>query len=276
MNQRPLIMITNDDGIRSRGLLAAASACDPLGDLLIVAPAHQQSAIGRAKPPGSSGRISEEKLLVNGRTVIGYAIEGTPAQVVEHGFIELADRVPALVVSGINFGENIGEGITTSGTVGAALEAASFGLPALATSLQTDPKHYFTHDAELDFAVAAHFVRQVATAVLTYGLPTGAELLKIDIPSHATLDTPMRWTRLSRPRYFYPVLKQRRALGEPANLGYEQRADPAVLAPDSDVRAVVLDRVVSVTPLVLDMTARIDLQGLDRWFTGKESARENP
>jgi 5'-nucleotidase len=275
MNQRPLIMITNDDGIRSRGLLAAASACDLLGDLLIVAPAHQQSAVGRSKPPGSSGRIFEEKLLVNDRTIIGYAIEGTPAQVVEHGLVELADRVPALVVSGINFGENIGEGITTSGTVGAALEAASFGLPALATSLQTDPKHYFTHDAELDFAVAAHFVRLVATAVIKYGLPAGAELLKIDIPSHATLETPMRWTRLSRPRYFYPVPKPRRALNEPSAMGYEQRADPTVLAPDSDVRAVILDHVVSVTPLVLDMTAPIDLQGLDRWFNGKAAAADN-
>lgn len=268
MSQRPLILITNDDGIRSRGLLAAAGACDPLGDLLIVAPAHQQSAVGRSKPPGSSGRIFEEQLIVNERTITGYAIEGTPAQVVEYAFTELAACAPALVVSGINFGENIGEGITTSGTVGAALEAASFGLPALATSLQTDPKHYFTHDAELDFAVAAHFVRLVATSVLQKGLPAGVEILKIDIPSHATLDTPMRWTRLSRPRYFYPVPKPRRALNDPSPMGFIQQADPAVLAPDSDVRAVVLDHVVSVTPLVLDMTAPIELTKLDHWFNG--------
>lgn len=268
MNQRPLILITNDDGIRSRGLLAAASACDLLGDLLIVAPAHQQSAVGRAKPPGSSGRIFEEKLVVNDRTITGYAIEGTPAQVVEYAVVELADRPPALVVSGINFGENIGEGITTSGTVGAALEAASFGLPALATSLQTDPKHYFTHDAELDFAVAAHFVRLVAMAVLKHGLPPGADLLKIDLPSHATLETPIRWTRLSRPRYFYPVPKPRQALSDPSPMGYVQHAEPALLAADCDVRAVVLDHVVSVTPLVIDMTAPIDLQELDHWFNG--------
>lgn len=268
---KPLILITNDDGIRSRGLLAAASACDSLGDLLIVAPAHQQSAVGRAKPPGSSGRIFEEKLIVNGRTITGYAIEGTPAQVVEYAVVELAQRPPALAVSGINFGENVGEGITTSGTVGAALEAASFGLPALAASLQTDPKHYFTHDAELDFAVAAHFVQRVAAAVLQHGLPPGVDLLKIDLPSHATLDTPIRWTRLSRHRYFYPVPKPRQALNDPSPMGFEQRADPDVLAPDSDVRAVVLDRVVSVTPLVLDMTAPIDLQTLDGWFNGAKA-----
>mgnify|MGYP001175545657 CR=1 FL=1 len=271
MSQRPLILITNDDGIRSRGLLAAASACDPLGDLLICAPALQQSAVGRAKPPSSSGRIFEEKLIVNERTITGYAIEGTPAQVVEYAFTELAKRPPALVVSGINFGENIGEGITTSGTVGAALEAASFGLPALATSLQTDPKHYFTHDAELDFAVAAHFVRLVATAVLAHGMPAGVEVLKIDIPSHATLDTPIRWTRLSRPRYFYPVPKPRQALNDPSPMGFIQQADPAILAPDSDVRAVVLDHVVSVTPLVLDMTAPIELHQLDHWYQGNRA-----
>lgn len=271
MFTQPLILITNDDGIRSRGLLAAAGACDPLGELLIVAPALQQSAIGRAKPPTSSGRIFEEKLTVNGRSVTGYAIEGAPAQVVEHTVVELAGRPPALVVSGINFGENIGEGITTSGTVGAALEAASFGLPALAVSLQADPKHYFTHDAELDFAVAASFVRRLAEAVLRHGLPRGADLLKLDIPSHATLDTPIRWTRLSRQRYFYPVAKPRQALNDPAPLGFIHVADPEKLEMDSDVRAVALDHVVSVTPLVLDLTAPIDLQALEGWFNGAKS-----
>jgi len=269
MSTRPLILITNDDGIRSRGLLAAANACDALGDLLIVAPALQQSAIGRAKPPTSSGRIFEEQLTINGRTVTGYAIESTPAQVVEYAVVELAPRHPTLVVSGINFGENIGEGITTSGTVGAALEAASLGFPALAVSLQTDPKHYFTHDAELDFAIAADFVRRLVEAMLRNGLPPQTDLLKLDVPSHATLDTPIRWTRLSRQRYFYPVAKPRQTLNEARPMGYVQRADPATLEIDSDVRAVALDDVVSVTPLILDMTAPIDLQTLDGWFNGK-------
>lgn len=268
MTTQPLILITNDDGIRSRGLLAAASACDPLGELLIVAPAHQQSAIGRAKPPTSSGRIFEEKLMVNGRTITGYAIEGAPAQVVEHAVVELAKRPIALVVSGINFGENIGEGITTSGTVGAALEAASLGLPAIAASLQTDPKHYFTHDAEVDFAVAAYFVRQLAKAMLTAGLPPGVDLLKLDLPDHVTVDTPIRWTRLGRQRYFYPVAKPRQDLSDASPMGYRRHADPTSLESDSDVRAIALDRVVSVTPLVLDMTAPIDLQVLGRWFNG--------
>jgi 5'-nucleotidase len=267
---KPLILITNDDGIRSSGLLAAASACAVLGDLLIAAPALQQSAIGRAKPPASSGRIFEERLTltVAGKphTVTGYAIEGTPAQVVEHTMIELAQRPIDLVVSGINFGENIGEGITTSGTVGAALEAASFEVPALAVSLQTDPQHYYNHDAALDFSVAAHFVAVVVEALLANGLPPGADLLKLDVPAGATVETPIRWTRLSRDRYFYPVAKPRRHLNDAAPLGFEHRADAFKLEADSDVRAVVLDHVVSLTPLVRDLTAPFDADQLKRWF----------
>ncbi|MEZ4864301.1 MAG: 5'/3'-nucleotidase SurE [Caldilineaceae bacterium] len=272
MNQSPttpLILITNDDGIRSTGLLAAAEACIGLGDLLIAAPAQQQSAVGRAKPPSSSGRIFTEQLRIDGVQMIGYAIEATPAQVVEHALVELADRTPALVVSGINFGENIGEGITTSGTVGAALEAASFEVPALAVSLQSDPQHYFTHDADLDFLTAAHFVRQLAQAILRHGLPPGVDLLKLDVPSHATPATPLRWTRLSRQRYFYPVARARQALSDPAPLDFVTRADPATLEPDSDVRAVAVDQVISVTPLVRDLSATIAEQRLVAWLDGE-------
>ncbi len=267
---KPLILITNDDGIRSSGLLAAASACALLGDLLIAAPAQQQSAVGRAKPPASSGRIFEEllTLTVAGKTqrVTGYAIEGTPAQTVEHTMVELALRPIDLVVSGINFGENIGEGITTSGTVGAALEAASFDVPALAVSLQTDPQHYFNHDAALDFTVAAHFVEIVVRALLANGLPPGADLLKLDVPAGATVDTTIRWTRLSRDRYFYPVAKPRNHLNDVAPLGFEHRADAFKLEADSDVRAVVLDHVVSLTPLIRDMTAPLALAALAGWL----------
>lgn len=267
---KPLILITNDDGIRSSGLLAAASACAALGDLLIAAPAQQQSAIGRAKPPASSGRIFEEllTLTIDGQpqTVTGYAVEGTPAQTVEHAMVELAQRPLDLVVSGINFGENIGEGITTSGTVGAALEAASFDVPALAVSLQTDPQHYYNHDAALDFSVAAHFVAVIVRALLANGLPPGADLLKLDVPAGATTETTIRWTRLSRDRYFYPVAKPRAQLSDPAPLDFEHRADAFKLEADSDVRAVVLDAVVSLTPLIRDMTAPMDAHALQKWL----------
>jgi 5'-nucleotidase len=270
MIQRPLILVTNDDGIRSPGLLAAAHACVPLGELLIAAPVVQQSGVGRAKPSTSGGRILTAEIMVAGERHTGYAIEGSPAQVVEHALVELAPRLVALAVSGINYGENIGEGITVSGTVGAAMEAASLGAPALAVSLQTDPEHYYSHSTAVDFAVAAHFLQSFAEALLRNGLPPGVDLLKIDIPQHATIDTPWRWTRLSRQRYFHPVPPKRTQLSDPAPMGFRTGFDLEILEPDSDTHAVIVDRVVSVTPVEIDMTAQVDIEELDAWFAENE------
>ncbi|MBI5568022.1 MAG: 5'/3'-nucleotidase SurE, partial [Chloroflexi bacterium] len=124
--QRPLILITNDDGITSKGLRIAAEVLEPLGELLITAPHQQQSGAGRSMPSTSEGRIYRHELSINGHPIAGYGIEGTPAQVVQHGLFEIAERKVDLVVSGINYGENLGEGVTVSGTVGATLESASF------------------------------------------------------------------------------------------------------------------------------------------------------
>ncbi len=265
---RPLILITNDDGIDSLGLLAAVAACAPLGDLLIAAPAGQQTAAGRSKPPGNGGRILARRLEVAGQAFPAWAVEASPAQVVEYALVELAPplaRPVALAVSGINYGENLGEGITVSGTVGAAMEAASFRIPALAVSLQTSPEHYLNHVAAVDFGAAAHFTRRFAAAALAQGLPDGVDLLKIDVPRQATPATPFRWTRLSRQRYFYPVPPRRRRLDEPAAMGFEARLEPSRLEPDSDIRAVALDGVVSVTPLSLDFTAPVARARLQAW-----------
>ena len=265
---QPLILITNDDGILSPGLLAAAEACAPYGDLLIVAPLHQQTAMGRSKTTSTSGRIELKELNVGGRSITGFAIDGTPAQMVEHALIELletqfAGRSIALTVSGINFGENIGESITVSGTVGAALEAASWGIPAIAASRQTDPSHYFTHNEEIDFTVAGHFLQRVVKQVLSEGLPAGVDLLKLDVPEDATLETAMRWTRVSRQRYFVPILLHRRAAwGDPSPLGFQRRVNPALFEPESDVYAVVVDKVVSLSPISIDMTARVAIDQL--------------
>jgi 5'-nucleotidase len=266
MTDRPLILITNDDGIQSRGLRAAAAACEALGELLIAAPARQQSGAGRSMPSTSEGRIYEEKVTINGNTVIGYGIEGAPAQVVQHALFEIAKRPVNLVVSGINYGENIGEGITVSGTVGAALEAASFGIPALAVSRQTAAEHYLSHSADIDFTAAAHFVKMFASAILRHSLPPGVDLIKIEVPEQATPGTPHRWTRISRQRYFYPVVPHRRRPTDPGPLGYETHVVVDTLEPDSDVRTVILDKVVSITPVTIDLTARVDFRDMAAWL----------
>ena len=266
MKERPLILITNDDGIKSPGLRAAAAVCERLGDVLIVAPYQQQSGAGRSMPSTSEGRIFAEQVSINGHTLTGYGIEGTPAQVVQHGLFEIAPRPVSLVVSGINYGENLGEGITVSGTVGAAMEAASFGTPAIAISLQTAAEHYLSHSEEVDFSTAAHFLRQFVRAILDRGLPPETDLLKIEIPQQATPETPHRWTRLSRQRYFYPVILPRQSPADPGPLGWEVRVQFDRVEPGSDIQAVVIDKVVSITPITLDMTAPLDFKRLDEWL----------
>ncbi|HXF64834.1 MAG TPA: 5'/3'-nucleotidase SurE, partial [Caldilineaceae bacterium] len=269
--QRPLILITNDDGIRSLGLRAAASACAALGDLFIVAPAVQQTGQGRAKPVGSSGQITVHTLdLGGGRPpVTAYAVDASPAQVVEIALVELLpfhcrtgiepQRTVNLAISGINYGENIGEGVTVSGTIGAAMEAASFGIPALAVSQQTQAEHYWSHDAALDFMATAGMVRQFAAWVLERGLPPGVDVLKIDAPEGVTPETPWRWTRVSRRRYFFPVAPERKSLDERARMGFTTHVDPALVEPDSDIYAVAIDHVISVTPLSNDLTAKVTI-----------------
>src|SRR5258705_5761952 len=154
--ERPLILFTNDDGIDSPGLWACAEAFADLGDILIVAPREQQSGTGRSMPITSEGRIYPRELPKNGYPYKAYAVDATPAQAVQHGVLELADRLPSLVVSGINYGENSGNGVTISGTVGAALEAASLGIPALAVSQETGIDLHLTY-ADGDFSAAAYF-----------------------------------------------------------------------------------------------------------------------
>jgi 5'-nucleotidase len=262
----PLILITNDDGISSPGLRAAAAALEEMGELLVVAPAQQRSGAGRSMPPSSEGRILRQKIALNGRQIEGYGVEGSPAQVVEHGIVEIATRRPDLIVSGINYGENIGSGITVSGTVGAAMEGADFGIPAIAFSLQTAPEHYLNPSDAVDMSVAIHFLKLFARQTLDTGLPPGVDLLKIDIPQSATPQTPWRWTRVSRQRYFYPVKPHRRRPTDPGPMGFEIRIDMDALEADSDIRAIAVDGVVSITPLTLDMTARVESGRLNEWM----------
>lgn len=258
-----LILLTNDDGIASPGLWAAARALQPLGQVVVAAPQVQCTSVGRGQPSGSSGRIE----TLAGPAGPAYAVDGTPAQAVLYALVELLPRAPDLVVAGINYGDNVGSGVTASGTVGAALEAASFGLPALAVSLDTDPEHHYRHSPDVDFTGAAHFTGYFARRLLDSRLPFDADVLKVEVPRAATAETPWAMTRLSRTRFYFPVRPERRALSEPGPLGYRIVVEPERLEPDSDVRAV-LDGVVAVTPLSLDLTARVDLAGLGRALRG--------
>ena len=260
----PLILVTSDDGFGSPGLHAAVAAVSPLGELIVAAPRWQQTGAGRSLPDSFTGSIHEETIEVNGQLFVAYAVEGSPAQVVQHTMLELAPRLPDLVVCGINYGENLGNGITVSGTVGAALEAAAFGSAALAVSLGVPKIYHRSHSPEVNFDIAGHFTSYFARWLLTQELPFDADVLKLDVPASATTETPWRVTRVSRQRYYLPVASRKNALFLPGPLDYEQGFDPDRLEPDSDIYAFAIDQVVSVSALSSDLTARVELAQLER------------
>ncbi len=253
----PLILVTNDDGIDSSGLWAVAEAVLPLGEVLVVAPDRQWSGGGRSMPRDVTGRLQPASREISGMHVTGFAVDASPALAVDHGVIELAPRRPALVVSGINFGANLGIEVTISGTVGAALEASAFGIPTLAVSLEMDADHHLTGDARTDYAASRAFVRYFAGLLLADRLPGDVDVLNVNIPAGATPQTSWRMARLSRHRYFLPVPPDR-ASGE-GRPGYRLIENVGQAEPGSDIHTLLIDRMVSVTPLSLDLTSRVPL-----------------
>jgi 5'-nucleotidase len=147
----PSILVTNDDGVSSAGIHALAAALKPLGDITIVAPTQEASAIGHALTLRRPLRIEDHGPAV-------YAVDGTPTDCVNLGVEIVLKHMPDLVVSGINKGWNLGDDVTYSGTVAGAMEAALLGIPAVAVSLKRTPT--------FDFSFAAEAAAQVARAVL--------------------------------------------------------------------------------------------------------------
>ncbi|MBN1312014.1 MAG: 5'/3'-nucleotidase SurE [Anaerolineae bacterium] len=251
-------MVTNDDGILSPGLVAAAEAVAPLGELLIVAPRYQQTAMGQAFPKGDDvGIIEEFKLAVNDKMVTGYGVHGSPAQAVSHAILELAEKKPELCVSGINYGENVGLTLMVSGTVGAAFEATTYDIPAIAISQVVAPELY--HAAEyplVNWDAAGHFTRHFAERVLKEKLPSEIAVLNVNVPASATTESAIRLTTQGQQKYFILRKPSKRDF----SLGYDLELDPAIdtdkMEESSDIKAVLVDKVVSVTPLAWNLTAK--------------------
>jgi len=265
------ILLTNDDGIRSPGLWAAAAALSELGYVTVAAPREQSSGAGRSMPNSSDGRIQPQSLDVGGQDWTVFAVGGTPAQAVLHAVLEIMPNRPDLVVSGINYGENVSIGVTVSGTVGAALEGAALGIPSLAVSLETDRAHYFSYSNEVDFSAAAFFTARFARCLLEKQFPPDVDLLKVEVPSQATRQTPWQLTRLSRSAYFTPTVPERTSWEQDGSVGFEVRSSFGGEPEGSDVHALRVKKAVSVTPLSLDLTSRADfgsLEGLIRSVTG--------
>jgi 5'-nucleotidase len=255
---KPLILVTNDDGVLSPGILAAVEAVQELGDVLISAPRHQQTSMGRAFPIGDGlGRIDVVELTAGTRMHRAFAVHGSPAQAVSHAVLEIAPRTPDLCVSGVNYGENLGMSVFHSGTIGAVLEASSYRIPGLAVSLEAGVElHHAAHYSPMDWSTAVHLTRRLAAQILHEGLRGDISLLNANVPNDATPETEVRVTAQSRQDYLVLERPSSRDFTAPLRLETAVRIDEATLEADSDVRAFAVDRVVSVTPMTWSLTAR--------------------
>lgn len=245
----PFILLTNDDGIESPGLAAMQEALLSLGEVAVIAPDHSWSASGHTKTMHKPLRVGPGRLF-NGAQ--GLMTNGAPSDCVALAVLGVLPKRPQLVVSGINKGSNLGEDVTYSGTVAAALEGAVSGIPSLAVSMDGWERW--------DFAVAARYGAQVAAEVLRHGLPAG-NLLNINVPAGETRG--VRVTRLGRRMYRDALIERTDPRGEKY---YWIGGDPpvGVLDEGTDVWAVA-NGYVSVCPLTLDLTDHRLLEQLKAW-----------
>ena len=165
------ILVTNDDGIDSPGIYALVCMLKKIGDVIVVAPDRQQSAVGHALSVSNPLRVTP---FHRDGKMFGYAINGTPSDCVKLAFSSLMDDLPDLVVSGINHGRNTSINILYSGTVSAATEGMLLGIPSIAVSLDS-------WEWDIDFTTAAEFTLLIAKKLLKYDLPKGT-LLNVNVP----------------------------------------------------------------------------------------------
>ena len=259
------ILVSNDDGVYASGLQAAAKSVHGLGEVTVAAPSGQMSGVGRSISVFEPLRYAE----VNLNGFKAYAVTGTPVDSVIIGiFAIMKGDLPDLVLSGINVGENIStDTVTTSGTIGAALEAASYGIPSIAASIQAvdqGDKFDMHHGSKHSFDVATKVLRRVAIKVLEHGLPEGVDVLNLNVPVNATEDTEIVVTRLAR-KIFKTTVQER---FDPRGRPYYWIDGELICCDEegTDVQTIYQDKKISITPLSLDSTARIDFKQIEKLF----------
>ena len=247
----PRILITNDDGYRSEGLRVLSEAFGALGEVTIVAPVQEASAIGHALTLRHPLRLEAIADRV-------YAVDGTPTDCVNIAVTQVLKGLPDLVVSGINKGWNLGDDVTYSGTVAGALEAALLGVPALAVSLKATRREY-------DFGPAARAAASIAAAMLRRPLPSRT-FLNINVPRGQPKGC--RVTVQAKRNHVTSVAERHDPKGR-AYYWIEEGQNEWEPHDRSDYQAV-RDGYVSVTPLHPDLTAHHALSAVDELSFEKE------
>jgi len=252
MAETPRILVTNDDGIYSAGILALYNAMKEIGQPYVVAPDSEQSAVGHSITISDPLRVKE---VERNSTKFGWAVNGTPADCVKLAVKAILDFEPDLVVSGINHGPNTAINAIYSGTVSAATEGTFMGIPSIAFSVTSFKK--------VDLKFPANLAKLIALKVLDKGLPEGT-LLNVNIPAVSRDEiTGIRITRQGKGRY---------------EEFFEKRVDPMqrtyywlggkklFLDTDEDIDEVAIqNQYVSITPLQYDLTDYKSIDELIKW-----------
>jgi len=240
------ILLCNDDGIAAPGLRALAEAVATLGEVWIVAPDRNQSAVSHAL-------TLQRPLRIEPAGERAFAVDGTPTDCINLAINRILRQRPQLVISGINHGANLGDDVTYSGTVSAAMEATLLGIPAIAVS-QMGSEHF-------DFTAATLFACRLAAAVLRGGLPADT-LLNVNVPDRPTAEIKgYALTRQGKRRYSDAIVENVDPRGKKYYwIGGGEAA--FVAAEGTDFAAVHSGRI-SVTPLHLDLTNYASLQALE-------------
>ena len=262
------ILITNDDGINSPGLLAAVQVGKEFGGVIVAAPANQQTAMGRSLKGNKDAILEPIDYLVDGINIEAYQCKCSPASVVKHSLAILFPlEKPDLIISGINYGENIGATITCSGTVGAALEGATFGVPSIAISKETDIESHHKYTKQ-DWTGTQYFLSYFVKKMLIEKLPFDVDVLKVDVPDSADSSTPWRITKQAKTPYYSTVLDNPSLKSRLGDGKTTIDVDLELLETGTDIHGIYVDKIVSVTPLSINLTSRTNFQDLEDLLLG--------
>tara|TARA_B110000037_G_scaffold21537_1_gene23812 strand:- start:9071 stop:9844 length:774 start_codon:yes stop_codon:yes gene_type:complete len=253
MEEKPLILITNDDSITAKGIAQLVKSMQPLGDILIVAPDKPQSGMGHAITIHDPLRLKKSNQFPG---IEAYTCSGTPVDCVKLAIYEIIKKRPTLLVSGINHGSNAATNVLYSGTMSAAVEGAIEGIPSIGFSL-------LDHSSDADFEAAGHYASLIAKSALENGLQSGV-CLNVNIPK-GTIDE-LKGIKICRQGCAFwedSFDKRQDSFGDDYYwlTGAFRATDKGE---DTDMWALE-NNFVSIVPTQFDMTAHHLISGLNEW-----------
>lgn len=238
-----ILLVTNDDGVHAAGLAALARAVEDLGEVHVLAPEREQSACSHALTLHRPLRVERVRER-------WYAVNGTPSDCVNLGLLGFLPSLPVLVLSGVNHGGNLGDDVTYSGTVSAAMEGTLLGVTSIAVSLVDGG----------DFEAAGRVARAIATRALVEGLPART-LLNVNVPAGRPLG--VRLTRLGHRVYTEKIVEQQDPRGR--SFYWIGAGEPQWGALEGTDMGAIHEGFVAITPLHLDLTHHRALAELRDW-----------